>query len=159
MNATAADGLRCGRSRGCGELWRSGARGLADMLPKGLYARSLLIVIVPMVLLQTAVAYVFMQRHWELVTHRLSAAVARDVGAMVDLYSAIPPGGDDKRLRAIAAERFRMDVELMPAGPLPPKMPRTFFTSLDPLTRALPEELGRASAPALLGRHRRAVRD
>ncbi len=123
------------------EFWRLGARGLADMLPKGLYARSLLIVIVPMVLLQTAVAYVFMQRHWDLVTHRLSAAVARDVGAIVDLYAAIPPGGDDKRLRVIAAERFRMDVELMPAGPLPPKMPKTFFSSLDPLTRALPEEL------------------
>ncbi|MGD0639587.1 MAG: ATP-binding protein [Roseiarcus sp.] len=123
------------------EIWRFGARRLADLLPKGLYARSLLIVIVPMVLLQTAVAYVFMQRHWDLVTHRLSAAVARDVGAIVDLYTAIPPGGDDKRLRAIAAERFRMDVELMPAGPLPPKMPKTFFSSLDPLTRALPEEL------------------
>ncbi len=123
------------------EFWRLGARGLADMLPKGLYARSLLIVIVPMVLLQTAVAYVFMQRHWDLVTHRLSAAVARDVGAIVDLYAAIPPGGDDKRLRVIAAERFRMDVELMPAGPLPPRMPKTFFNSLDPLTRALPEEL------------------
>jgi two-component system, OmpR family, osmolarity sensor histidine kinase EnvZ len=122
-------------------IWRLGARGLADLLPKGLYARSLLIVIVPMVLLQTAVAYVFMQRHWELVTHRLSAAVARDVGAMVDLYSAIPPGGDDKRLRMIGADRFRMNVEMMPAGPLPPKTPRTFFNALDPLTRALPEEL------------------
>src|SRR5271163_3618910 len=122
-------------------LWRSGARWLADLLPKGLYARSLLIVIVPMVLLQTAVAYVFMQRHWDVVTHRLSASVARDVGAMVDLYSGIPLDGDDKRLRAIAAERFRMDVEMLPAGPLPPKMPKTFFSSLDPLTRALPEEL------------------
>ncbi|HEY1943795.1 MAG TPA: ATP-binding protein [Roseiarcus sp.] len=122
-------------------LWRAAARWLADLLPKGLYARSLLIVIVPMVLLQTAVAYVFMQRHWDLVTHRLSAAVARDVGAMVDLYSTIPPQGDDKRLRQIAAERFRMDVEMLPAGPLPPRMPKTFFSSLDPLTRALPEEL------------------
>jgi two-component system, OmpR family, osmolarity sensor histidine kinase EnvZ len=122
-------------------LWRSAARWLADLLPKGLYARSLLIVIVPMVLLQTAVAYVFMQRHWDIVTHRLSASVARDVGAIVDLYTAIPPGDDDKRLRMIAAERFRMDVEMLPAGPLPPKMPKTFFSSLDPLTRALPEEL------------------
>jgi two-component system osmolarity sensor histidine kinase EnvZ len=123
-------------------VWRRGARGLADLLPKGLYARSLLIVILPMVLLQTSVAWVFMQRHFEVVTHRLSSTVARDVGAIVDLYSAVPPGGDDKRLRAIAAERFRIDVDVMPAGPLPPKMPRTFFSSLDPLTRALPEELG-----------------
>ncbi len=141
MNATAPTAWLRALAR-LRRTWRTGARGLADILPKGLYARSLLIVIVPMVLLQTAVAYVFMERHWELVTHRLSGAVARDVGAMVDLYSAIPPGGDDKRLRAIAGERFRMDVEVMPAGPLPPKMPRTFFTSLDPLTRALPEELG-----------------
>jgi len=121
-------------------IWRWGARSLAELLPKGLYARSLLIVIVPMVLLQTAVAYVFMQRHWDIVTHRLSAAVARDVGAMVDLYAGLPPGVDDPKLHAIAA-RFRMDVESMPPGPLPPKMPQTFFNVLDPLTRALPEEL------------------
>jgi two-component system, OmpR family, osmolarity sensor histidine kinase EnvZ len=120
--------------------WRWGARSVAELLPKGLYARSLLIVIVPMVLLQTAVAYVFMQRHWDLVTHRLSAAVARDVGAMVDLYAGMPPGTDDPKLHAIAA-RFHMDVESLPPGPLPPKMPETFFNVLDPLTRALPEEL------------------
>ena len=112
------------------------------MLPKGLYARSLLIVIVPMVLLQTAVAYVFMQRHFDIVTHRLSAAVARDVGALIDLYRALPRGADDKRLRTIASERFRMDVELMPPQALPPRMPKTFFDVLDPLIRALPEELG-----------------
>jgi two-component system osmolarity sensor histidine kinase EnvZ len=121
--------------------WRWGARSLAELLPKGLYARSLLIVIVPMVLLQTAVAYVFMQRHWDIVTHRLSAAVARDVGAMVDLYASLPPGADDPKLHAIAA-RFHIDVESLPPGRLPPKMPETFFNVLDPLTRALPEELG-----------------
>jgi two-component system osmolarity sensor histidine kinase EnvZ len=123
------------------QVWRWGARSLAELLPKGLYARSLLIVIVPMVLLQSAVAYVFMQRHWDIVTHRLSAAVARDVGAMVELYAGLPPGVDDPKLHAIAA-RFHMDVESLPPGPLPPKMPETFFNVLDPLTRALPEELG-----------------
>ena len=115
-------------SGGSAALWRWGARSVAELLPKGLYARSLLIVIVPMVLLQTAVAYVFMQRHWDIVTHRLSAAVARDVGAMVDLYASLPPGADDPKLHAIAA-RFHMDVELLPPGPLPPQMPQTFFTS------------------------------
>ena len=83
--------------------WRWGARSLAELLPKGLYARSLLIVIVPMVLLQTAVAYVFMQRHWDIVTHRLSAAVARDVGAMVDLYA----GSAARRRRPEAARDRR----------------------------------------------------
>src|SRR5580658_519158 len=98
-------------------LWRDFARAIAGFLPKGLYARSLLIVILPMVLLQTAVVYIFMERHWEMVTHRLSAAVARDVGAAIDLYRAYPPAPGDDRLKAICAERFHIDVELMPAGP------------------------------------------
>ena len=139
MNATARWALSALSS--LRQAWRWVARGVAELLPKGLYARSLLIVIVPMVLLQTAVAYVFMQRHWDIVTHRLSAAVARDVGAMVDLYTGLPPGADDPKLHAIAA-RFHMDVESLPPSPLPPKAPQTFFNVLDPLTRALPEELG-----------------
>jgi two-component system osmolarity sensor histidine kinase EnvZ len=122
--------------------WRRGARSIANVLPKGLYARSLLIVILPMVLLQTAVAYVFMQRHAELIAQRLSAALARDVGALIDLYRELPRGADDKWLRGIAAERLRLDVELMPPQPLPPRMPHTFFDILDPLTRQLPSELG-----------------
>lgn len=129
------------RPLGVASLWRAGARALANLLPKGLYARSLLIVIVPMVLLQTAVAYVFMQRHFDIVTHRLSAALARDVGAMDDLYEALPRHADDSGLRAIAANRFHMTVELTPPQPLPPKVPNTFFDVLDPLIRALPDEL------------------
>jgi two-component system osmolarity sensor histidine kinase EnvZ len=56
----------------------------APRLPKGLYARSLLIVIMPMVLLQSVVAFVFMERHWQLVTQRLSAAVTRDIAAVIE---------------------------------------------------------------------------
>ena len=94
-----------------------------------------------MVLLQTAVAYVFMQRHWDLVTHRLSAAVARDVGAMVDLYS-----GDSARRgrQALAHDRRRT----VPHGcrvdagrPAAAENAQDVLQSLDPLTRALPEEL------------------
>jgi two-component system osmolarity sensor histidine kinase EnvZ len=140
---TASVGTRVrgeiGRARA---VWRGGARSLANLLPKGLYARSLLIVILPMVLLQAAIAYVFLQRHWDLVSHRLSAAVARDVGAIVDLYRELPLGADDAKLRAIAANRFQMNVELMPSQALPPRLKHSFFDSLDPLTRALPNEIG-----------------
>jgi two-component system, OmpR family, osmolarity sensor histidine kinase EnvZ len=122
-------------------LWRRGARSVAEMLPKGLYKRSLLIVIVPMVLLQGAVTFAFMQHHWELVTRRLSEAVARDVGALTDVYQRLPPGEDDAFLAKLASERFRMDATLLPAGPLPPVMPRSFYGALDPLTRILPSEI------------------
>ena len=55
------------------------ARGLKELMPKGLYARALLIIIVPMVILQSVVAFVFMERHWNTVTRRLSAAVVQDI--------------------------------------------------------------------------------
>jgi two-component system, OmpR family, osmolarity sensor histidine kinase EnvZ len=94
-----------------------------------------------MVLLQTAVTFAFMQHHWELVTRRLSEAVARDIGALTDLYKKLPPGEEDAFLANLAAERFRMDATLLPPGPLPPPMPRSFFDALDPLTRTLPSEI------------------
>jgi len=52
-------------------------------MPTGLYARALLIMIVPMVVLQSVVAFVFMERHWNTVTRRLSAAVVQDVAALI----------------------------------------------------------------------------
>ena len=56
-------------------------------MPTGLYARALLIMIVPMVILQSVVAFVFMERHWNTVTRRLSAAVVQDIAALIDVYT------------------------------------------------------------------------
>ena len=50
-------------------------RSLNRVLPKRLYTRTLLIIILPMVLLQAVVAYIFMERHWQNVTARLSASL------------------------------------------------------------------------------------
>ena len=50
---------------------------LRGIMPKGLYARALLIIIVPMVVLQSVVAFVFMERHWNTVTQRLRARWCR----------------------------------------------------------------------------------
>ena len=52
---------------------------VARYMPKGLYPRALVIVIAPVVLLQSVIAYVFMERHWQTVTQRLSAAVSADI--------------------------------------------------------------------------------
>ena len=66
--------------------WRFSARWLRHWLPTGLYTRSLLIIILPMVLLQIVVAAVFMERHWQMVTERLSAAVTRDIAAVISCW-------------------------------------------------------------------------
>ncbi len=72
-------------------------------MPTGLYARALLIMIVPMVILQTVVAFVFLERHWNTVTRRLSAAVVQDIAGLIDIYKAFPQDKDRAQLRRIGA--------------------------------------------------------
>jgi two-component system, OmpR family, osmolarity sensor histidine kinase EnvZ len=104
---------------------------IKNLLPKGLYARSLLIVIVPVVILQSVIAYAFMERHWQTVTNRLSAAVASDIAALVDIYERYPQEEESKRLLEIAEKRLGLDVDILPAEPLPKIGPKPFFDILD----------------------------
>ena len=122
-------------------LWRRFANWLHDRMPKGLYARALLIVILPVVLLQSAVAYVFMERHWEVVTYRLSAGMARQVAALVDIYQTFPDDPDHAQLRRIAAFDLNMEIAVLPKQDLPGPAPKSSLFSL--LDKALTKELSR----------------
>lgn len=110
---------------------RSFSAFLERVMPKGLYARSLIIIIAPVVLLQGAVAFLFMERHYELVTKRLSTAVGQDIAALVELRKAEPTPDNEAKLVAIAREKLSMRVEFLPAQPLPPPRPKPFFSILD----------------------------
>ena len=111
--------------------WRRGARLLSDVLPKRLYSRSLLIVVVPMVILQCLVAYIFMERHWQQVTFRLSTALTQDIAALIDLYRTFPQNRDDEQFERIAFERLGLDADFLPKQPLPTALPKPFFSLLD----------------------------
>src|SRR6201992_4253346 len=99
-------------------------------MPTGLYARALLIMIVPMVVLQSVVAFVFMERHWNTVTRHLSAAVVSDIAALIDVYKGYPQDKDHTLLRRIAQQRIGLVVDFLPAGDTPPPGPKTFFSLL-----------------------------
>ena len=62
---------------------------LKNFLPKGLYSRSLLIIIVPVVLLQGILTFVFLDRHWQLVTRKLSSAVASEIATFIDVVPSL----------------------------------------------------------------------
>lgn len=114
------------------------------LLPKGLYTRSLLIIVVPIVLLQGVLAFVFMDRHYELVTRRLSSAVSADVSALAALHAANPTPENDATLTRIARERLSLQVEFLPPQPLPPERPRPFFSIIDQaLSAQLEDDLKR----------------
>jgi two-component system, OmpR family, osmolarity sensor histidine kinase EnvZ len=117
-----------GRVRGA---FRLASHLVKRVMPTGLYARSLLIVIAPVVLLQSVIAYTFMERHWQLVTNRLSAAVASDIAAMIDVYEKYPQEKGSEVLSAIAEQRLNLDVDILPPEPLPRIGPKPFFDILD----------------------------
>ncbi|WP_353185934.1 ATP-binding protein [Bosea sp. (in: a-proteobacteria)] len=116
---------------------------VARYMPKGLYPRALVIVIAPVVLLQSVIAYVFMERHWQTVTQRLSAAVSADIAMLIDVYESYPQDPDIATLSRIAAERLGMDVDIIPDSDLPAPGPRPFFSLLD---NALSTELSQQVA-------------
>ena len=124
--------------------WRRLSRWLNSVMPKGLYARALLIIIAPMVILQSVIAFVFMERHWSLVTQRLSADVVHDIAALIDVNKVYPQDADRTQLRKIAQDRLGLVVDFLPMGDMPPPGPKPFFSLLD---QALSEELRKVGRP------------
>ena len=134
-------------ARGFGQVhdgWRRGSRWMNSVMPKGLYARALLIIIMPMVILQSVLAFVFVERQWNEVTHRLSAGVVHDIAALIEVYRGYPQDADRAEIRRIAQDRLGLVVDFLPLGDLPPPGPKPFFSLLDSaLSDELRKQIGR----------------
>ena len=70
-------------------FFKKNVRKFKDVLPKGLYSRSLLIIIIPVVVLQGILTFVFLDRHWQLVTRKLSSAVASEIATFIDVVPSL----------------------------------------------------------------------
>ena len=116
--------------------WRRFWLRLPRVMPTRLYPRSLIIVIAPMILLQSVVAFVFMERHWQTVTLRLSAAVTRDIAAIIDMIETFPQDENHSQVIRIAQERLLLKIDILPPDPLPPPGPKPFFSILDQVLSA-----------------------
>ncbi len=95
-------------------------RWVRRRLPTGLYARSLLIIVLPMVILQIAVSIVFMERHWHMVTQRLTNGTTRDIAAIIDLLNRHPDRQSVEETLALARARLGLQVSISPGTALPP---------------------------------------
>ncbi len=127
---TLFDSIR-GEDRAPGGGLRGVVRWLRRRVPTGLYARALLIIILPMLILQTVLAFVFMERHWQMVTQRLSGAVTRDIAAIISLIDAYPGPENLQNVVRIARDNLDMTISLEEGGELPAPRPKPFFSILD----------------------------
>lgn len=83
---------------------------LKKFMPEGLYSRSLLIIIVPIVLLQGILTFVFLDRHWQLVTRKLSSAVASEIVSFLDLKDTL----DFSKIKEVSENYYNMSITFIP---------------------------------------------
>jgi two-component system osmolarity sensor histidine kinase EnvZ len=60
-------------------------------LPKSLFARALLILVVPTLLIQIVTAYIFFDRHWDNVSRHMSTSLAGEAAFLVEQLKDAPP--------------------------------------------------------------------
>ena len=113
-------------------------------LPSGLLARTILIIVTPMVLLLSSTTYVFYERHWDTVTRRLSLSVAGEVGMVIDNLQSVTDAGNLQPFLESIQDHLLLSIEFQAAATLPVNPPPSTVQNriLDrTLTKALSERL------------------
>jgi two-component system, OmpR family, osmolarity sensor histidine kinase EnvZ len=120
-------------------------RFLERHAPTKLLPRSLLIMVTPIVLLQTIMAGFILDRHWDNVTKVLGRSLASEIGLLTDQYDR-----SDKSEAAIrqieldATKRLNLGLEIERNSTLPPPINRTIYSLVDDkMTKYLERETGR----------------
>ena len=107
------------------------------VLPRTMFGRSLLIVVMPLILLQAIATWVFYDRHWAAVSWRLSAAVAGDIGLLVEALKLVDSPVQTAGLLAHAKAETDLDFAISHTMTLPPASSATGRLVEDQLTQAI----------------------
>ncbi|MCZ4254857.1 ATP-binding protein [Sulfitobacter sp. G21635-S1] len=87
---------------------------LKRYVPRGIYGRAALILLLPVVLLQLVVVVIFAQRHFEGVTTQMTDTVLRELAQVLDVVAEIPDRAD---VPAAVRQRLgRLDIAVTPVG-------------------------------------------
>jgi two-component system osmolarity sensor histidine kinase EnvZ len=87
-------------------------RQIKRWLPQSLFARTLLIIVLPVVIMQGAVTWVFFDQHWQTVTTGLSDGLAGDIAWIAESYRADPTPQNMARLSQRAEKTLALSVTL-----------------------------------------------
>ncbi|GAB4577195.1 MAG: ATP-binding protein [Roseibium sp.] len=135
--------------------YRRVSRLIYRIMPKGLYTRTFLIIVAPIVILQSVLVFVFMERHYQLVSQRMSEAVVRDIAAMVYVLENYPQDVEYSKVEELASRALGMSMSVTPLEPLPPPAPKPFFDVIDQeLSKAISQRIGKPFWIDTVGRSR-----
>src|ERR1700722_15256900 len=84
------------------------------LLPRSLFGRTLLIIVLPTLITLAAATFVFFDRHWYTVTNRMAYALAGDVAAVVELMHESKTAENRTIITDLASAKMDLYVTFMP---------------------------------------------
>ena len=108
---------------------------IRNILPKSIFWRAFLIIILPIVIMQMAVAWFFFNAHWVRVTSNLSDSVAADVAVATQLFREDPTDETAQKLDTLLRPDMELSVVLRAGDNLPTSIRNSFFSNLDKTLR------------------------
>jgi two-component system osmolarity sensor histidine kinase EnvZ len=110
-------------------------------LPRSLFGRTLLIIVVPTLITLAAATYVFFDRHWYTVTNRLTYAVAGDVAVVVELSQNSSNTASTAAVINLAKDKMNLYVSFAPGAKLADTAHETYNPLRNMLRHALNDKL------------------
>ena len=113
---------------------------LKHYMPRGIYGRAALILLLPVVFLQLVVTVIFAQRHFEGVTHQMTDTVLREIALVLNVADEAP--SVEQAQRDVARELGLLDISFRPVQVTAPQNARVWYDySGRVLTQRLEERL------------------
>lgn len=113
---------------------------LKHYMPRGIYGRAALILLLPVVILQLVVTVIFAQRHFEGVTHQMTDTVLREIALVLEVAEEAPSGAQAQR--DVAGALGLLDISMVPVSGSAPQNARLWYDySGRVLTQRLQERL------------------
>lgn len=117
-------------------------RRLKRLMPRGLFGRSLIIIVAPVVILQAIVTYIFFERHYDVMLARMGRGAAGDVVFLTNLEERYPAGHERDALLAMAARSLGFRIALRPGEHLARPYRHASANLKDALTNMFAAQLG-----------------
>ena len=104
---------------------------LRRVAPRGLFWRSFLIMLIPLVLVQAIVAYIFFERHWDTVSRQLAMDVTGDVATIMRMADDASEPEERAAVDRIARREMQFGVVFEAGTVLPDDSPNRFDRAID----------------------------
>ena len=106
-------------------------RAIKRWLPRSLFGRTLLIFVLPVVVMQLSVSWVFFDNQWRSQTIRLSQGLAGDIAWIAETYEADPTPANFAMIQERARRTLKISITLQPGVALPPAKAISVFARGD----------------------------